>query len=227
MTLGHGGTQHAHDARHRDRRGRAARSCRRSRASRKSATLTSDTVWDLRQLPRGCVVLGGGPIGCELAQCFARLGAQVTQVEMLPRILVARGPGGLRSSSRSASRAEGIAVLTGPQGEGSSASRTARRSSSPSTSGEDVRIAFDALLCAVGRVANTAGYGLEELGIPVTQRRTVETNEYLQTIYPNIYRLRRRRRPVPVHAHRVAPGVVRGGERALRRDSGNSAPTTR
>ena len=50
-----------------------------------------------------------------------------------------------------------------------------------------MRIAFDALLCAVGRVANTQGYGLEELGIPLTQARTVETNEYLQTLYPNIY----------------------------------------
>jgi pyruvate/2-oxoglutarate dehydrogenase complex dihydrolipoamide dehydrogenase (E3) component len=53
--------------------------------------------------------------------------------------------------------------------------------------GREIRIAFDALLIAVGRVANTAGYGLEELGIPVTQQRTVETNDFLQTIYPNIY----------------------------------------
>jgi pyruvate/2-oxoglutarate dehydrogenase complex dihydrolipoamide dehydrogenase (E3) component len=53
--------------------------------------------------------------------------------------------------------------------------------------GREIRIAFDALLVAVGRVANTAGYGLEELGIPVTQQRTVETNDFLQTIYPNIY----------------------------------------
>jgi len=53
--------------------------------------------------------------------------------------------------------------------------------------GREVRIEFDALLVAVGRVANTQGYGLEELGIPVTKARTVETNEFLQTIYPNIY----------------------------------------
>src|SRR3990170_6665472 len=53
--------------------------------------------------------------------------------------------------------------------------------------GGEARIEFDELLCAVGRVANTSGYGLEELGIPTTKARTVETNEYLQTIYPNIY----------------------------------------
>jgi pyruvate/2-oxoglutarate dehydrogenase complex dihydrolipoamide dehydrogenase (E3) component len=50
-----------------------------------------------------------------------------------------------------------------------------------------VRIPFDLLLCAVGRVANTQGYGLEELGIGTTRQRTVETNEFLETIYPNIY----------------------------------------
>src|SRR3954453_8429005 len=53
--------------------------------------------------------------------------------------------------------------------------------------GAEARFAFDALLCALGRVPNTAGYGLEELGIPTTRSRTVETNEYLQTLYPNIY----------------------------------------
>ena len=93
--------------------------------------------------------------------------------------------------------------------------------------GREVRIAFDALLCAVGRVPNTAGYGLEELGIPVDKARTVETNEYLQTLYPEHLRLRRRRRALPVHAHRVAPGVVCGGERAVRPLQAASAPTTR
>src|SRR5205823_6390442 len=53
--------------------------------------------------------------------------------------------------------------------------------------GKEVRIAFDKLLCAVGRAANTSGYGLEELGIGTTESRTIETDEYLQTLYPNIY----------------------------------------
>jgi pyruvate/2-oxoglutarate dehydrogenase complex dihydrolipoamide dehydrogenase (E3) component len=53
--------------------------------------------------------------------------------------------------------------------------------------GEEVRLPFDTLLCALGRVANTGGYGLEELGIPLAPARTIQTNEYLQTLYPNIY----------------------------------------
>ena len=146
--------------------------------------VTSDTVWSLRQLPKRLVVLGGGPVGCEIAQCFARFGSQVTQVEMLPRILVREDP---EISQIVADRfaAEGIAVLTGHKAK---AFRTenGEKVLVAEHGGKDIRIAFDLLLVAVGRTANTRGYGLEELGIPVTQAGTVETNEYLQTIYPNI-----------------------------------------
>jgi len=147
----------------------------------KVEVLTSDNVWDLRSLPRRLVVLGGGPIGCELAQAFARFGSQVTQVEMLPRILSREDP---EVSELIAKKfmAEGIAVLTGHK-----AKQVAGSTLICERGGEEVRVEFDRLLCAVGRVANTAGYGLEELGIPLTRSRTVETNEYLQTIYPNIY----------------------------------------
>ena len=146
--------------------------------------LTSDTVWDLRELPKRLVVLGGGPIGCELAQCFARFGAQVTQVEMLPRILIREDP---EISRMVADRfkAEGINVLAGHKAKEFRV-ENGQKILIAECDGRDVRIAFDALLCAVGRVANTAGYGLEELGIPVTKARTVEVNEFMQTIYPNI-----------------------------------------
>jgi len=147
--------------------------------------LTSDTVWDLRELPKRLAVLGGGPIGCELAQCFARLGSQVTQVEMLPRLLIREDPE-IAQMVADHFKAEGIAVLTGHKAtairvENGEKVLVAERD------GQDVRVAFDKLLVAVGRIANTQGYGLEELGIPVTKARTVETNEYLQTLYPNIY----------------------------------------
>jgi len=147
--------------------------------------LTSDTVWDLRELPKRLVVLGGGPIGCELAQCFARLGSQVTQVEMLPRLLIREDPE-IAQMVADHFKAEGIAVLTGHKAtairvENGEKVLVAERD------GQVVRVAFDKLLVAVGRIANTQGYGLEELGIPVTKARTVETNEYLQTLYPNIY----------------------------------------
>jgi len=147
--------------------------------------LTSENVWTLREQPARLVVLGGGPIGSELAQAFARLGSKVTQVEMLPRILPREDPE-VSEMVRKQFVAEGIDVLTGHKAKQFTAER-GRKVLVCEHDGSEVRIEFDALLCAVGRVANTAGYGLEELGIGVTKARTVETNEFLQTIYPNIY----------------------------------------
>jgi pyruvate/2-oxoglutarate dehydrogenase complex dihydrolipoamide dehydrogenase (E3) component/uncharacterized membrane protein YdjX (TVP38/TMEM64 family) len=147
--------------------------------------LTSDTVWDLRRLPRRLAVLGGGPIGCELAQCFARLGAEVTQVEMLPRLMVREDPE-FSALVEGRFRTEGIAVLTGHKAkevrvEGGEKVIVAEHE------GREVRIACDEILCAVGRVANTAGYGLEELGVPLTKQKTVEVDEHLATLYPNVF----------------------------------------
>jgi pyruvate/2-oxoglutarate dehydrogenase complex dihydrolipoamide dehydrogenase (E3) component/uncharacterized membrane protein YdjX (TVP38/TMEM64 family) len=146
---------------------------------------TSDTVWNLRALPRRLLVLGGGPIGSELTQCFARLGAQVTQVEMLPRILMREDPE-VSAMVMQRFRAEGVNVLVNHK-----ASRFISAHGEKvllcEHQGAEVRVPFDELLCALGRVANTKGYGLEELGIPLARAGTVETNEYLQTLYPNIY----------------------------------------
>ena len=144
--------------------------------------LTSDNVWELRELPRRLVVLGGGPVGCELAQAFARFGSRVTQVEMLPRLLPREDPDAAELV-RQRFAAEGIDVRT--------AHRAVRvepgRALICEHGGSEVRFEFDALLCALGRAPHTAGYGLEELGIPLSAARTVETNDYLQTLYPNIY----------------------------------------
>jgi pyruvate/2-oxoglutarate dehydrogenase complex dihydrolipoamide dehydrogenase (E3) component len=147
--------------------------------------LTSDTVWDIRVQPRRLVVLGGGPIGCELAQCFARLGTKVTQIEMLPRILAREDPE-FSEMVAQRFRAEGIDLLTGHKAkevrvEGNEKVIVVEHD------GRDSRIACDEILCAVGRAANVEGYGLEELGIPVTKQKTVEVNEFLQTKFPNIY----------------------------------------
>ena len=149
--------------------------------------VTSDTLWDefakLDDIPKRIVVLGGGPIGCELSQSFARLGAQVTQVEMGDRIMV-REDEEVSALARDALQADGVRVLTGHK-----ALRCERRGEDKilvaSTQGQEVEIVFDALVCAVGRVARLQGYGLEDIGVPT--HRTVETNEYLQTLYPNIY----------------------------------------
>jgi pyruvate/2-oxoglutarate dehydrogenase complex dihydrolipoamide dehydrogenase (E3) component len=147
--------------------------------------VTSDTVWEIRQLPKRLVVLGGGPIGCELTQCFARFGAQVTQVEMLPRILIREDPE-ISDLVLRQFRNESIDVRVGHKAKAFRV-ENGEKVLIAESGGKDVRIPFDQLLCAVGRIANTSGYGLEELGIPLTRARTVESNEYLQTIYPNIY----------------------------------------
>ena len=147
--------------------------------------LTSDTIWDLRVLPKRLVVLGGGPIGCELTQCFQRLGSQVIQIEMLPRIMAVEDPEISEMVSKRF-RAEGIDVRVKHRAK-EIQTKDGHKLIICEHEGQDVLIEFDQLLVAVGRSANTKGFGLEELGIPTTKRGTIEVNEYLQTVYPNIY----------------------------------------
>lgn len=147
--------------------------------------VTSDTLWDLRELPGRLVVLGGGPIGCELAQAFARLGSKVTQIEMAERILM-REDAEVSALVDARFRQEGIRVLSGHKAKQFMV-ENGEKVMIAEHQGNDVRIPFDLVLCAVGRIANTEGYGLERLGIMTTRARTVETNEYLQTLYPNIF----------------------------------------
>jgi len=147
--------------------------------------LTSDTLWNLRELPERLVVLGGGPIGSELTQAFARLGSRVTQVEMLPRIMIREDPE-VSALVKEGFESEGVRVLTEHRAKRFVMER-GEKVLVAEHRGQDVRIPFDAVLVAVGRVANTAGYGLEELGIGTDRARTVETDDYLQTIYPNIF----------------------------------------
>ncbi len=150
-----------------------------------AGVLTSDTVWGLKDLPRRLVVLGGGPIGSELAQAFARLGSQVTQVEMADRVLVREDPE--VSALVAASLGEdGVQVLTGHQALRVEQSDGEKRLIAKHE-GHEVAIPFDQLLCAVGRSPRVTGYGLEELGMPLGPRKTIETDAYLRTHFPNIY----------------------------------------
>jgi len=147
--------------------------------------LTSDNIWKLRELPERLVVLGGGPIGCELAQCFARFGSQVTQVEMAPRLLI-KEDAEVSEAVMAKFRLEGINVLVG---------HTAKKFITESNEkillvehdGKELRIPFDQVLLAIGRVANIQGYGLEQLGVETSPKHTIETNEFQQTNYPNIF----------------------------------------
>lgn len=145
---------------------------------------TSDNIWELRELPERLVVLGGGPIGCELAQCFATFGSKVTLVEMVPRLLSLEDVEVSRLVRESFENA-GIDVLLEHK-----AVKIKRDGASKVLCCEhidqSVEVEFDAILVAVGRKANTEGYGLERLGIPLTRQGTIETNEYMQTRYHNI-----------------------------------------
>ena len=149
-----------------------------------SGYLTSDTMWErlaaLDELPRRIAVLGGGPIGCELAQSFARLGAEVVQVERGP-CLLPREDAEVSALVKSALEASGVTVLTGH----SAVRIEPDKRLIVMKDDAETAIAFDALIVAVGRKARLTGYGLEELGIPV--ERTVVTDDYLATLHPNIY----------------------------------------
>ena len=147
--------------------------------------LTSDNIWNLRELPKRMVVLGGGPIGCELTQSFARFGSQVTQVEMAPR-LMPREDADAANEVMQKFAAEGIQVAVSHK-----ALRVEKDVDGDvlvcEHEGVEVRFGFDKILLALGRKANVEGFGLQELGIIVNQRGTVDANELMQTNYPNIY----------------------------------------
>ncbi len=146
--------------------------------------LTSDNLWELRELPQRMVVLGGGPIGTELTQAFNRLGSEVTQVEQAAQIMTREDPE-IAEMVAESSRAEGVTILNGytasevivDQGE-----------KFLLCSGEnELKVPFDKLLVAVGRKAKTQGFGLESLGIELTDMGTIAVDDYLRTNYPNIY----------------------------------------
>ncbi len=146
---------------------------------------TSDNLWEMRQQPRKLVVLGGGPIGTELTQAFARLSIEVTQVEMAPRILLRED---LEVSELVKNRLEdeGVKVLVNHRAK-QVVQREANSYLLVEHEGQDVELEFDALIVAVGRAAHSRGFGLEELGVRLNPDGTIEVNEYLQTSMPTIY----------------------------------------
>ncbi|WP_224737705.1 FAD-dependent oxidoreductase [Psychrobacter sp. 28M-43] len=149
--------------------------------------VTSDTLWtkfaELEEAPKKLVVLGGGPIGSELAQSFARLGSNVTQIEMSDRIM---GKEDLEVSTfaHKSLADSGVNILTSHQAMRCEM-RDGKRYIIVKHNETEIDIEYDELLCAVGRSARLEGYGLEALGIETN--RTIVTNEYLETLYPNIF----------------------------------------
>jgi pyruvate/2-oxoglutarate dehydrogenase complex dihydrolipoamide dehydrogenase (E3) component/uncharacterized membrane protein YdjX (TVP38/TMEM64 family) len=148
--------------------------------------VTSDTIWNLDALPERFAVLGGGPIGCELAQAFARLGSKVTVVEMADRLVPREDPDASEALMERLA-AEGVTIATGHK-----AARFERDGDGGGTivcerDGEEVGLAFDRVLVALGRRARTRGFGLEELGVEVARNGTIDVDPWLRTNFPNIY----------------------------------------
>ena len=151
-----------------------------------SGYVTSDTIWDVSELPKRLVVMGGGSIGCELAQSFARLGSKVTIVEMMPHLMANEDADMIEKYVSPVFEADGIDIKTDHK-----AVRFERDGGNKTLvtvhNEQEVPLVYDMVLIAVGRRARTQGFGLAEVGIRLTERKTIEVNEYLQTNYPNIY----------------------------------------
>ena len=144
---------------------------------------TSDTFWNLETLPQRIVVLGGGPIGCELAQSLSRFDCDVSIVEMAPQLL-AREDADAAAVVQASLERDGVRMLLGRKA-------TEARVGEPHVlvvehDGKQTELPFDLLLVAVGRTANVDGFGLETLGIPLRKNRTIDTDDYLRTKFPNI-----------------------------------------
>lgn len=142
---------------------------------------TSDTIWDIETLPNRLLIIGGGPIGCELAQSFQRLGSEVTILDMSDRIMPREDPDVSGIVSQRFIQ-EGISILTSHK-----PLRFEHNTLHCTHNDKDIEIEFDGVLFAVGRKARTEGYGLENLNISLDDSNTIDTNEFLQTRYPNIY----------------------------------------
>ncbi len=163
--------------------------------------LTSDNIWDIRDLPENLVVLGAGPIGCELAQAFSRLGSKVKIVQRGKRIMKKEDPDAAEIIVDKF-KAEGIDVLLNHAAKAFKITpevtpgKIRKPAALPGENekylicehhGKEINIKFDEILIALGRSANVKGFGIEELGIELNKRKTIETNEFLQTNFPNIY----------------------------------------
>ena len=147
--------------------------------------LTSDSVWELREAPGRLLVLGAGPIGCELAQALARLGCEVTLATHAGRVLPREDPE-VSEQVHLAFERQGISVLLGHEPVGLR-KNGAESDCLFSYAGTERKVVFDRLLLAVGRSPNVEGLGLEELGIDCSARGTIEVDEYLRTAIPGIY----------------------------------------
>ena len=143
--------------------------------------LVSGNLWDLRELPKHLLILGAGPVGLEMAQCFRRFGSQVSIVQRGSRILAKEDPDVSAALSKQLEK-EGIKILVNHDAQSFRGQTLIAQHE-----GRDVEIPFDRVLIALGRKPNIEGFGLEDLGVRLRKGNSIEANPYLQTNYPNIW----------------------------------------
>ena len=148
--------------------------------------LTSENLWELRELPERLLVMGGGAIGCELAQAFQRLGSQVTLVDAMPQLLPREDTDIVAQLTQQLAE-EGVRILTGYSVTSFNAQNGQRRAILSRSEASQITVEFDRVLVAVGRKANTSDFGLEALGIQLNSNGTVTTDRYLRTSCPTIF----------------------------------------
>ncbi|SMC96584.1 Pyruvate/2-oxoglutarate dehydrogenase complex, dihydrolipoamide dehydrogenase (E3) component [Desulfocicer vacuolatum DSM 3385] len=146
---------------------------------------TSDTIWEMEKLPRRLMILGGGPIGCELAQAFAGFGARVILVQRGAHLMKREDPE-VSDLIKAQFESQGIEVFT-HHGAKAVVVESDTRYLVCTHNGEEVKIAFDEILVALGRQPNVTGFGLEELGVRLTPRGTIDAGEFMETSIPTIF----------------------------------------
>lgn len=146
---------------------------------------TSETIWSINSLPKKMLVLGGGPIGSELAQAFCRLGSKVSLVEM-GEFLLPKEDEDVSELIKKRFESEGMSVLTAHKAISFFQKAKKHYVELEKVDGKIVNVEFDVCLLALGRRARIKGFGLDELGIEMNPNGTVATDDYLQTSIPNI-----------------------------------------
>ncbi len=150
------------------------------------APLTSENLWQLEALPGRLLVMGGGPIGCELAQSFQRLGSQVTLIDMEQRLLPREDPD-VSAHLERVLRREGVEVRLGHRAARVAADAGGSGKLVADTADGEATLAFDRILVAVGRRPNTRDYGLDALGIELADNGALQVDRYLRTSCRNVF----------------------------------------
>lgn len=148
--------------------------------------LTSENLWQLQTLPKRLLIMGGGAIGCEMAQAFQRLGAQVILVDAMPQLLP-REDADMVARVTKTLIDEGVQIITNGEITAVTAQGPEHRAFISGSDGNQLTVEFNRVLVAVGRRANTSGFGLEELGVATNDNGTVAVDQFLRTSCPTIF----------------------------------------